>query len=144
MHVKAATVGVEHTFEVVTQTKGTAVIGLLNWCSSCIRHLLHRLPKSEPPTWSWGSRAGFCTATCVVAVYCSPPLCASLKVLRYGVAFWCALTTVGRLCQKPLGMVTFPRCKCPVVRVLMRGLKLGQRTRRWLVKTCQKLLLNSV
>ena len=45
------------------------------------------------------------------------------------------VTAVGRLCRKPPGMVTVSGWKCPVVRVLMRGVKWGQCTRRWMVKT---------
>ena len=51
---------------------------------------------------------------------------------------------VGRLCWKPPGIVIVSRWKCPVVRVLMRGVKWDQRTGRWLVKTWWKLSLNSV
>ena len=44
----------------------------------------------------------------------------------------------------PPEMVTALGRKCPVVRVMMRGVRCGQRTGRWLVKTCRKLSLNSV
>ena len=51
---------------------------------------------------------------------------------------------VGRLCRNPTVIVEVSGWKCPVVRVLMRGVKWGQRTRKWLVKTWRKLSLNSV
>ena len=51
---------------------------------------------------------------------------------------------VDRLFWNPPVMVTVSGWKCPVVRVLMRGLKWGQHTGRWLVKTWRKLSLNSV
>ena len=55
----------------------------------------------------------------------------------------CAVTAVGRLCQKPPGMLTVPGWNFPVTRVWMRGVKWGQRTGRWLVKAWWKLSLNS-
>ena len=54
------------------------------------------------------------------------------------------MMAVDRMCWKIQGMVTVPGWKCPVVRVRMRGVKWGQRTGRWLVKTLWKLSLNSV
>ena len=46
---------------------------------------------------------------------------------------------IGMLGQNPLGMVTVTGCKCPLVRVLIREVECGQRTGRWIKKTCQKL-----
>ena len=48
MRVTAATVGVAHTFEVVTQTKQADVIGLWIWNACYLLCLFHGLPKSEP------------------------------------------------------------------------------------------------
>ena len=48
MRMTAATVGVAHNFEVVTQTERAAIVGLWHWCACCIRCLLHGLTKSEP------------------------------------------------------------------------------------------------
>ena len=51
----------------------------------------------------------------------------------------CGVTAVGVLFRNPPGMVTVSEWKCPVFRFLMRGVRWGQRTGRWLVKTCRKL-----
>ena len=48
----------------------------------------------------------------------------------------------GMLGQSTPRMVTVPGCKCPVVRVLTRGLKCRQCNKRWLAKNFWKLLLN--
>ena len=59
MRGMAATVGVAHTFEVVTQTERVAVIGPWHWRACRMRHLLGRLLKSEPwydlelGEWCW-------------------------------------------------------------------------------------------
>ena len=50
---------------------------------------------------------------------------------------------VGRLFRNPPGKVKVSGWKCPVIWFLMRGVKWDQHTGRWLVKTCQKLSLNS-
>ena len=73
-----------------------------------------------------------------MAVYRSPPLCA-VDVLWGGDVVWFGVTAVGRLCWNTPGMVTVSGWKCLFVKVLMRVLKWGQRTGRWLVKTCRKL-----
>ena len=95
------------------------------------------------PTWRCGSAAGFCTATCDVAVLASPPQYGVVKVLWGWPALRCGATVAGRLCRNHPGMVTVPGLKCSVVRVQMMGVKWGQRTGRWLEKAWRKLLLNS-
>ena len=96
------------------------------------------------PTCRYGSGAGFCTDTCDVAVWDSPPQCIIFEVLRCGAALRCVATAVDRMCWKHPGIVAVPGCKCPGVRVRMRGGKWGQRTERWLVKAWRKLSSNSV
>ena len=39
------------------------------------------------------------------------------------------------LCWNPPGIVIVSEWRCPVVKVLMRVVKLGQRTGRWMVNT---------
>ena len=48
---------------------------------------------------------------------------ALLVFCRLGLCVWCGLMAVGRLCQNPPGIVIVCGWKCPVVRVLMRGVK---------------------
>ena len=76
-------------------------------------------------------------------VYGFHPLCA-VDGLWVGAVDRCGATAVVRLFQNPPGMVTVSGWKCPVVRVLIRGVKWGQYTGRWMVKTWQKLSLDSV
>ena len=79
-----------------------------------------------------------------MAVYVSPNICAGVEVLWGRDVVWCSVAAVGRLLRKPPGMVTVPGWKFPVVRVRIRGIKWGQRTGVWLVKTWCKILLKSV
>ena len=75
MRVTAATVGVAHTFEMVTKTERVAFIGLRHWCAYRIRRSLYRLPKSEPWSnlevgeWGWIFYRHLCCGSIVLPSY---------------------------------------------------------------------------
>ena len=101
--------------------------------------------RNPRPTWRWGSGAGFCTATWSAWVEVFPPCCSFCCVLGDGDYVLGGAGELGMLGQKPPGMVTVPGWKWPVVNnILIMGVKWGQRSGRWLVKTCRKLFLNLV
>ena len=139
----AAAVGVAHTFKMVTKKNGrpSAVCGT-GEPVTIVACSIDCLSLKPGPTWRWGRGFGFCTATCDVAVCSSPPLCAG-DMCGGAVALYEA-SAVGTLSRNPPGIVTLSGRKCPVVRVLIMAVRCGQRTGRWLVKTCRKLSLNLV